>query len=96
MAKLDNGQYELVLGAGVHRVGGDVLAYARVKDYGPATARITFNETPVRGTKADRSNVAVRTEDVPMLLGKVADMISLRARRRMRQVRSGPSLRKAI
>ena len=80
---LDNGKYELVLS------GGDpalrtVLAYARVKDYRPATAMVTSNEPvrsqPVRGSY----KISIRTENVPHLLGKVADLIGLRAIRRYR------------
>ena len=94
MAKLDASQYELVLSdasVGSRRVGGDVLSYARVKDYRPATAHIIFNlnESPDRRLAGRSSRVAVRTENVPMLLGKVADLIGMRARRRYKLVPSG-------
>ncbi len=94
MAKLDASQYELVLSdsnVGSRKVGGDVLSYARIKEYRPATARIIFNLNESTGKRlaAMRNHVAVRTEDVPMLLGKVADLIAMRAHRRYRPVRSG-------
>lgn len=77
LAKLDDGEYELVLSQG-ETGGRDVLAYARVKDYRPATALIT-GSLPVRRS---RDQVSIHTEDLPRLLGKVADLIGLRARRR--------------
>ncbi|MGD0499218.1 MAG: hypothetical protein ABSC23_12370 [Bryobacteraceae bacterium] len=90
LAKLDKGQYELVLSdsrVGSRRFGQDVLAYARVKDYKPATARITSNEPPWKRLSGHGKHVAVRTEDVPLLLGKVADLIGMRASRRYRLLR---------
>jgi PleD family two-component response regulator len=84
VALLDKGKYELVL------TGGDpglraVLAYARVKDYRPATANVISNE-PVRARHSTRSHyrISIRTENVPHLLGRVADLIGLRATRRYR------------
>jgi hypothetical protein len=77
LAKLDEGEYELVLShleAGSH----EVLAYARVKEYRPATALITGSQ-PVGRT---RDQVAIHTEDLPLLLGKIAELIGLRASRR--------------
>src|SRR5437660_11664978 len=47
ITKLDNGQYELVLSDNnfdSRPAGRNVLAYARVKDYRPATALITSYE----------------------------------------------------
>src|SRR5271165_6961971 len=47
IAKLDRGQYELVLSDsnfGSREAGRNLLAYARVKDYHPATALITSYE----------------------------------------------------
>jgi hypothetical protein len=77
LTKLDEGEYELVLG---HQQSGgrDVLAYARIKAYRPATALIT-GSLPVRRS---RDQVSVHTEDLPHLLGKVAELIGLRATRR--------------
>jgi DNA-binding NtrC family response regulator len=77
MAKLDEGEFELVL-AHVDAGGRDVISYARVKDCRPATALIT-------GTLAvhrSKNHVAIHTEDLPFLLGRVADLIGMRASRR--------------
>ncbi len=87
LAKLDESEYELVIsdtGLGSNESGRKVLAYARVKDYHPATALITGSRlTPQkRSTGRDSHNVAIRTEDLPRLLGKVAELIGLRASRR--------------
>ena len=85
VAKLDANQYELVLSdptPGSH----NLLAYAKVKDYRPATATVTSFEPELprrRGRGAHE--VSIHTEDVPNLLGRVADLIGLRASRRYRQ-----------
>lgn len=84
LCRLDENAYELVLcdaDIGSADDGRKVLAYARVKEYRPATALITGTrvEPPVRSLQ-DR--IAIHTEDIPMLLGKVADLIGLRASRR--------------
>src|SRR5437879_7854806 len=42
MFKLDDGQYELVLAD--NQFGSDVLAYARVKEYRPATGVVSSSE----------------------------------------------------
>lgn len=90
VALLDKGKYELVL------TGGDpglraVLSYARIKDYRPATAMVTSNEMvrarhSVRAHHSvrDQYKIWIRMENVPHLLGGVADLIGLRAVRRCR------------
>lgn len=92
LAKLDSGRYELVLSDhefGSRPAGRTVLAYARVKDYRPATALITSDELTLkrRYLSARRPMMAIYTENVPTLLGKVADLIGLRAIRRYRPLR---------
>ncbi len=92
VAKLDAGRYDLVLSDGEfgsRPMGRTVLAYARVKDYRPATALITSNElaAPRPHFSYRRPVLAIHTENVPHLLGKVADLIGLRASRRYRPVR---------
>jgi hypothetical protein len=86
MFKLDEGRYELVLAD--HRFGSDVLAYARVKEYRPATAAVSSSEaepeTPV--SRVDPL-MSVHTEDVSGLLENVAELIGLRASRRYRLLR---------
>jgi DNA-binding NtrC family response regulator len=87
---LDDQEYELVLcdsDIGTPEDGRKVLAYARVKDYRPATALITGSKPAPRSAAQHR--VAIHTEDLPLLLGKVAELIGLRASRRYtRQLRA--------
>ena len=81
--KMEESEYELVLSdlqMESPEAGLNVLRHARMMDYRPATALIT--------AERDSSNrvgpsVLVETEDVPGLLGKIADLISLRATRRL-------------
>jgi DNA-binding NtrC family response regulator len=96
LAKLDEGIYDLVLTdqqLEKGQSGFDLLAYARVKDYRPATAFITSQQRrrgPSRahhskGTPASsRHNVSIYTENLPQLLERVADLIGIRASRRYR------------
>jgi CheY-like chemotaxis protein len=78
--KLDSGQYVLVLSdLGMK----SVLAYARDKDYKPATASITAYHGSKPLPTAREADVVVETEDVPRLLTKVAELIGLRAMRRV-------------
>jgi CheY-like chemotaxis protein len=87
VGKLDEGAYELVL-TDSHmespEAGRRVLAYARRKEYKPATAVIRKHRDG--SAREDRKNssprMLVETEDVTTLLSKVAELISLRATRR--------------
>lgn len=94
LAKLDESQYDLVLtdgGLESQTAARDVLAYARVKDYHPATAVIrSCHPAPKMGNGAPGYEMSIYAEDLPVLLGKVADLIGLRASRRY------PALRQAI
>jgi len=91
LAKLDAARYALVLSDyefGSRPSGRTVLAYARVKEYRPATALITSDETTKRRPHSKREPVmSIYTENVPSLLGKVADLIGFRAIRRYRPLR---------
>lgn len=91
LAKLDESAYELVLSDaefGTGEVGPDLLAYARVKDYRPATALITSSEPHLRYRYArQRQHISIYTENLPLLLGKVAELIGVRASRRYRPLR---------
>jgi hypothetical protein len=99
LAKLDDGVYDLVLADqqfGRDRSGPDLLAYARVKEYRPATAFITSHQRrrgpggalSSIGTRGfPRHNVSIYTENLPYLLEKVADLIGVRASRRYRPLR---------
>ncbi len=91
LAMLDAGQYELVLTdslIGSPSAGRNVLAYARVKDYRPATALITSYESAKRRTRSAAQHFAVYAENLPNLLGKVAELIAMRASRRYRPLRA--------
>ena len=89
--KLDSSQYVLVLtdlGMRSAEEGLKVLAYARSKEYKPATASVKAYHGSGPLPTAREADVVVETEDVPRLLTKVADLIGLRAIRRIqRQVR---------
>jgi CheY-like chemotaxis protein len=90
-AKLDEGRYELVLSSaefGSSTSGRDMLAYARIKDYRPATAVVTASEglQQPRNGRA-RHRFSIHTENVPTFLGEVAELIGLRAIRRYRVLR---------
>ena len=90
LSKLDEGEYELVLAQsnlGAESVAREVLAYARVKDYHPATAVVTScHPSPKLG---DGHEMSVYAEDLPLFLGEVAELIGMRASRRY------PSLKQA-
>ena len=92
LSKMDAQQYDLVLSDsrfGARRAGPDVLAYARVKDYRPATAFITSYEPALRSLSVrEEHQVAIHTENLPGLLGKVAELIGVRASRRYRPLRA--------
>lgn len=89
--KMDDSEYDLVLSdlrMESPDAGLKVLAHARLKDYKPATALVTAyhdsKEMPLRRSP----EVVVEAEDVVGLLTRVADLIGLRATRRVeRQLR---------
>jgi CheY-like chemotaxis protein len=86
--KLDEGQYELVLSdLGTGPSGRNLLAYARVKDYRPATAVVTSSERDGRNFGRGRRQVSIYTENLPHLLAEVAELIGVRASRRYRPLR---------
>jgi CheY-like chemotaxis protein len=92
LCKLDEGQYELVLSDtkfGSRPAGRNVLAYARVKDYRPATALVTSYE-PLFKRRRGRGGyqVSIYTENLPNLLGEVAELIGVRACRRYRPLQA--------
>lgn len=91
LTKMDESAYELVLSDsefGTGEAGPGLLAYARVKDYRPATALITSYEPYLRRRNSRLSqNVSIYTENLPHLLGKVAELIGVRASRRYRPLR---------
>lgn len=92
IARLDSAQYDLVLttaGSGANVSGRNVLAYARVKEYRPATAIVRSSE-PALKTHRDHQ-IAIHTENLPGLLAKVAELIGVRAIRRYRPLRQALS-----
>src|SRR5882762_8366744 len=82
--KLDRSQYVLVL-SDLAIKSPEVLAYARSKDYKPATATVTAYHGSGPLPTAREADVVVETEDVPRLLTMVAELIGLRAIRRIRR-----------
>jgi CheY-like chemotaxis protein len=91
LTKMDERQYDLVLSDaqfGSSEAGRNVLAYARVKSYRPATALITSSELEkYQRPLPSQHQVSVHTENLPLLLGKVAELIGVRAIRRYRPLR---------
>lgn len=89
VGKLDQEQYELVLSnlqMESPEAGLKVIAHAKMMDYKPATAIVTtYHKTDhnsARQSHSDRS-VLVEPQDVPGLLGKVANLIASRVTRRV-------------
>jgi CheY-like chemotaxis protein len=85
VGKLDEGEFELVLSElqlESPEAGLKVIAHARLTDYKPATALIhSYKDAKpidVRGL-----SVLIEPEDIPGILGKVADLIGGRATRRL-------------
>jgi PleD family two-component response regulator len=86
VSKLDTNTYQLVL-TDAAPGNQNLLAYARVKEYRPATATITSPDpAPRRPRRGAPHKYSIRMQDVPHLLGKVADLIGVRAIRRYRAV----------
>jgi|SRR5579864_487150 len=85
VGKLDEGEYELVL-SDLQMESPDsglkVIAHARMMDYKPATALITTYQN-TRPVVSHQRSVLIKPEAIPELLGKVADLISQRATRRL-------------
>jgi hypothetical protein len=84
MFKLDEGKYELVLTDS--QFGSDVLPYARVKEYRPATGVVNSFE-PFDSLPAGGPEMSVQTQNLPNLLEDIAERIGARARRRYRPLR---------
>jgi CheY-like chemotaxis protein len=90
--RLDAHEFQLVLAdlrTESEEAGPSLLSYARQKEYRPATALITtdMKELGSERTEALDTDAVVRmsNEDVSNLLANVAELISLRADRRMRR-----------
>ncbi|HXJ43614.1 MAG TPA: response regulator [Bryobacteraceae bacterium] len=92
VARIDDGEYQLVLADlswDTQDAGTRLLAYARQKDYRPATAlissRISRIESCTEPEETPDSVVSITDENVSQLLERVADLISHRADRRMQR-----------
>lgn len=87
--RLDKGEYQLVLAdlrAEGEEAGQRILAYSRQKCYRPATALVTsFLPQGISNDPPDQQHqIAVHDEDVSAMLDRVAELIGLRASRRVR------------
>lgn len=97
IGKLDEGEYQLVLAdlrAESDEAGPRLLAYARQKEFRPATALIAsdISETgTAREGASHNSAVHISNENVYHLLDRVAELISRRADRRINRAILKPS-----
>ena len=87
---LDAQEYELVLSdlqMESPEAGLKVLAHARIMDYKPATAIVTTyqNAKDQNARPTTQARMLITPEDIPGLLGKVANLISQRAARRVQR-----------
>jgi len=90
-SKLDEGEYQLVLSESEiesRESGSQVLSYARVKEYRPATALVTaYREAKApRYPQGDQQRVSINAENLSTLLDKVAGLIGMRAQQRAYRV----------
>ena len=92
VARLEGHEYQLVLAdlrTESEEAGPRLLSYARQKNYRPATALITSDLKAVRPGKKDDTSadsvVSISDENVSYLLARVAELISHRAGRRIRE-----------
>jgi|SRR5579862_2797374 len=96
VGKLDEGEYELVLSdlqMESPEAGLKVIAHARMMDYKPATALITTYQNFKPTLDRRQSSLLIKPEDIPELLGKVAELIGERATRRLsRELRLAAAL----
>jgi two-component system response regulator HydG len=86
VGKLEEQEYQLVL-SDLQMESPDsglkVLAHARMMDYKPATALVTTYQNSKQSL--NQSHMLIKPEDIPELLGKVANLISERAARKTRR-----------
>ena len=95
MTCLDTEEYQLVLAdlrTESEESGSRLLAYARQKEFRPATALLSSKmsepDDVSGGSRASESVVRMSDENVSFLLVRVAELISERADRRMRRILS--------
>jgi len=96
MSCLDAEEYQLVLAdlrTESEESGTRLLAYARQKEFRPATALLSSKLSEVEASwdeqRAPESVVRMSDENVSFLLVRVAELIGERADRRMRRAHSG-------
>lgn len=86
IGKLEESEYELVL-TDLHmespESGLKVLAHARLMEYKPATALITTYRDARQTQRNNSGTVLIEPEDLPELLGRIAELVSERATRRV-------------
>jgi CheY-like chemotaxis protein len=96
IGKLDEREYELVLSdlrMESPEAGLKVLAHARMMEYKPATAIVTAYQNNRNRARGGSNTVLIAPEDLPELLGRVADLVSERATRRVeRELRHAAAL----
>jgi CheY-like chemotaxis protein len=88
VGKLEEQEYQLVLSdlqMESPEAGLKVLAHARMMAYKPATAIVTTYQNAHNAKPLKQSHMLIKPEDIPELLGKVANLISERAARKMRR-----------
>ena len=96
MARLDSQEYQLVMAdlrSESEEAGTNLLAYARQKEFHPATALISSRMSEMLGAEdgpeedleSPDSMVSMSNENVSYLLARVAELISNRADRRIRR-----------
>jgi CheY-like chemotaxis protein len=88
MRKLDEGEYQLVLAdlrAESEQAGPGVLAYARQKEFRPATMLIESEMSRAMELTQLRQPVQISNDDVCALLDRVASLIGDRADRRSKR-----------
>jgi CheY-like chemotaxis protein len=86
VGKLEEQEYQLVLSdlqLESPEAGLKVLAHAKTMDYKPATAIVTTYQAS--RPLPPKAHMLIKPEDIPELLGKVANLISDRAARKMRR-----------
>src|SRR3984893_11369239 len=88
VGKLDRKEYELVLSdlqMESPEAGLQVIAHAKMMLYKPATALVTTYENERPNLPRRENSMFIKPVDIPGLLGKVADLISERATRRLQR-----------
>ncbi len=95
IGQLDHSEFELVLAdlrTESDEAGRSVLAYARQKEFRPATALIASKMSETMASTHEDQSIRVSNDDVFHLLDRVAALISRRADRRAAQ-RDGSAAR---